>query len=330
MGNSSKIKRNHSPKIIPLFTKDSPQAQKTLKREILQKLSQCSSKCLNDVVTTSFEDLTLRVERYENLENSGEIVSIGDNLIEGVNRTTGGMLTPSNLVVLGNREVAIGHALEIISELPKHKLAGALFSLREEPKHLGQILLGMTADISLFRIEKGAIADTMWPALTRNAGNLCDSKLFINGRKDILIEEIIDEVIRLKGIYGRLDCVIIDNLEDLKSNSKDKYNFIKLLEELHILANEQESLILVLSQQDLKENIIKNREEKPIEQQSELEKGIRLHADFVYNLSEVKSHQGTVDFSYCNLRDGVQDGFEYFSKNIINYAAFKGLIGKEI
>jgi replicative DNA helicase len=317
-------------KIIPIFSDDSPQARKIRSREISQKISECSSKCLKDIVTASFEEVTMRAERYYKLEESGEITSAEDNLVEDINKITKGMLTAPNLVMLGNRnEIAIGHALEIFSELAKLNMTGVFFSLQERAAYLGQLMLGIAADISHFRVEKGAIADTMWPLLTRSSGDLSDSKLFLNDRKDVTFEEIKDEVSKLKKVYGHLDLVIIDNIEDLKSNSKDT-NFIDLLKKLHNLANEQDSIILVLARQDLKENICKNREEKPIEQQSELEKGIRLHADFAYNLSDVNPHQGTVDFSYCNLKDGIQDSFEYFSKDIVNYASFNGLIGREM
>ena len=166
-------------KIVPLFAADSPQAREIIRQEIAQKISRCSSKCLSDVVTTSFEELTMRAEEYEKKEDSGVVTSMGDTLIEGINKITAGMLKAPNLVLLGNREVAVGHALEIMSVMPEQK-AVAIFSMQKDTEYLGQLLLGFKTEISLFRLETGAIADTMWPTLTRAAGYLADSKLFLN------------------------------------------------------------------------------------------------------------------------------------------------------
>ena len=313
-------------KIIPIFKDDSPQARKRLKQEVSKKLSQCTSKCLNDVITTSFEELTLRVERYENLENSGEIVSIGDNLIEGINKITEGMLTSSNLVVLGNRQMAVGHALELMSELSSGDKVVAMFSMQERAAYLGQLLLGLKSNISLFRIETGAIADNMWPSLTRSAGYLSDSKVFLNDKKEIICEEIKNEVINLKKVYGHLDLVIIDNLEDLSSNSKGEGTFIDILEDFRILADEQKLLVLVLTQQDLDDCVSSIGES--IEPYSELQKGIKLYANFAYILRDLVPCKGSIELKYYNVKKGTAGKVSFFSKDLVNYASYHGLIEK--
>ena len=326
MDNLSKIKRNHSQKIIPLFANDSPQVQKTLKREILQKLSQCSSKCLNDVVTTSFEALTQRAVEYEKKEDSGLITSMGDNLIDGINKITEGMLTASNLVVLANCQMAVGHVLELMSELSSEDKVVAMFSMRERATYLGQLLIGLKANISLFRIKTGAIADNMWPSLTRSAGFCSDAKFFLNDKKDILAEEILEEVIRIKEVYGHLDLVIIDNLEDLMNNSGGGDGYINLLKAFRALADEQKLLVLIITQQDIVDYV--NDAGESIEQ-SDLQRGICLYADFAYSLSMVKAHKGTVDLTYFNIKNRTSDKVSYFSKHLIDYASFNGLIGEE-
>jgi replicative DNA helicase len=312
-------------KIVPLFAGDSPQARKRLRREISQKLSQCSSKCLNDVVTTSFQELTLRAELFENLEDSGEIASIGDNLLEGINKTTGGMLSSGNLVVLGNRQIAVGHALEIMSELSGHK-AVAMFSMQENAAYLGQLLLGLKAGISLICLATGSIADNMWPSLTRSAGDLSESKLFLNDKKEILVEEIKDEVIRVKKVYGHLDLIIIDNLEDLLRNSKGKHNLLDLFECFRGLADQQKVLMLLLSKVSL--DCMSTKCSGESIEQREFREAIESYADFAYTLGSLVPRKGTVELKYSNVKKGTSAKVSYFSKTLINYACYEGLIEK--
>ena len=73
------------------------------------------------------------IERQlEERDASGQMYSEGDDLVGNVNVTTKMSLTLPNLVIFGNRQMTLGHALEIIlSELSRDK-AIAMFSMQEK------------------------------------------------------------------------------------------------------------------------------------------------------------------------------------------------------
>ena len=327
MDNSGKIKREYSQKVIDLFAVDSWHARNALMRKTHHVLSQCTSQSLQyDVIGKSFKEMELRFETNGAFDR---VFSDGDSLVEDINKITEGMLTSPNLVILGNQQMTVGHALEItMSELQRDKVV-AIFSMRESAIYYGLLLLGLQAGVPLSNIEAGAIEDKMWPQLTQAVGYLSEGKLFINDKKDICIEEIRDEVVKLKRIYGHLDLIFVDKLEDFLSNSKGEDTVMDLLENFRTLAKEQKMLVVVLTQQEELGNLAgMDSEGEQTEPCGALQKGIKLYADFAYTIGNLMAPKGTAEFKYYNLQNETSGKISYFSKHLNNFAAYKGLIRK--
>jgi replicative DNA helicase len=126
----------------------------------------------------------------------------------------------------------------------------AYFSLEMSRDAVMMRILASEARINMKDIRSGKIADNVWPKLINVAGQVSDSKLFIDETSGISPFEIRARARRLKAQVG-LDCIIIDYLQlmDLKQKVESRERAVsEISKSLKALAKELEIPVIALAQ----------------------------------------------------------------------------------
>ena len=101
----------------------------------------------------------------------------------------------------------------------KAKKTVAYFSLEMSQQAVMMRILASEARINAKDIRSGRLSDAAWPKLIHAAGQLSESKLFIDETSGVSPLEIRSRARRLKAQHG-LDCIIIDYLQLMKLKEK--------------------------------------------------------------------------------------------------------------
>ena len=101
----------------------------------------------------------------------------------------------------------------------KSKKTVAYFSLEMSQQAVMMRILASEARINAKDIRSGRLSDAAWPKLIHAAGQLSESKLFIDETSGVSPLEIRSRSRRLKAQHG-LDCIIIDYLQLMKLKEK--------------------------------------------------------------------------------------------------------------
>jgi len=126
----------------------------------------------------------------------------------------------------------------------------AYFSLEMGRDAVMMRVLASEARINMKDIRSGKIADNVWPKLINVAGQVSDSKIFIDETSGISPFEIRARARRLKAQFG-LDCIIIDYLQlmDLKQKVESRERAVsEISKSLKSLAKELEIPVIALAQ----------------------------------------------------------------------------------
>ncbi|MGZ5280207.1 MAG: replicative DNA helicase, partial [Pseudobdellovibrionaceae bacterium] len=126
----------------------------------------------------------------------------------------------------------------------------AYFSLEMGRDAVMMRVLASEARINMKDIRSGKIADNVWPKLINVAGQVSDSKIFIDETSGISPFEIRARSRRLKAQFG-LDCIIIDYLQlmDLKQKVESRERAVsEISKSLKSLAKELQVPIIALAQ----------------------------------------------------------------------------------
>jgi replicative DNA helicase len=126
----------------------------------------------------------------------------------------------------------------------------AYFSLEMGRDAVMMRILASESRINMKDIRSGKIPDNVWPKLINVAGQVSDSKFFIDETSGISPFEIRARARRLKAQVG-LDCIIIDYLQlmDLKQKVESRERAVsEISKSLKSLAKELEVPVIALAQ----------------------------------------------------------------------------------
>ncbi|MBI3556492.1 MAG: replicative DNA helicase [Deltaproteobacteria bacterium] len=131
-------------------------------------------------------------------------------------------LHPGNLIIIAGRP-AMGKTSFVLNIAERaalrHKASVAVFSLEMAKEELGMRLLSGVAKIDASRLKTGRLGDHDWKNLTRAAGQLSSSKLFIDDTPALTVLEMRSRCRRLVSDHG-LNLIIVDYLQLMRGNSK--------------------------------------------------------------------------------------------------------------
>lgn len=169
-----------------------------------------------------------------------------------LDRMTSGM-QPGELIIIAARPSMGKTAFSL--NLAQHMAlrAGrtiAYFSLEMSRDAVMMRILASEARINMKDIRSGKIGDNVWPKLINVAGQVSESKFFIDETSGISPLEVRARARRLKAQHG-LDCIIIDYLQlmDLKQKVESRERAVsEISKSLKALAKELEIPIIALAQ----------------------------------------------------------------------------------
>lgn len=182
--------------------------------EIAQRKVNQSFAHVKDIVKDSFKIIEQLYEKKEAITG----VPTG---FEDFDKMTSG-LQPSDLVIIAGRP-SMGKtalALNMAGHAAIH--AGhkvAIFSLEMSKEQLVQRLLCSEARVDSSRLRIGFLHDTDWPKLTKAAGSLSESAIFIDDMAAQSVLEMRAKCRRLQREHG-LDMIVVDYLQLMRGNGK--------------------------------------------------------------------------------------------------------------
>ncbi|MBI3543416.1 MAG: replicative DNA helicase, partial [Deltaproteobacteria bacterium] len=131
-------------------------------------------------------------------------------------------LHPGNLVIVAGRP-AMGKTSFVLNIAERaairNKASVAVFSLEMAKEELGMRLLSGVARIDASRLKTGRLGDHDWKNLTRAAGQLSASKIFIDDTPAITVLEMRSRCRRLLADHG-LNLIIVDYLQLMRGSAK--------------------------------------------------------------------------------------------------------------
>jgi replicative DNA helicase len=275
--------------------------------EISEKKISPSFYPLSDIITDSFKTLESRSEHRELITG----VPTG---FHGLDSLTSG-LQPSDLIIIAGRP-SMGKtalALNIAQNAAvKEGTPTAIFSLEMSKEQLAIRLLCSRAKVDSFRLRTGFLNKEDWGKLTRAAGSLAESSIYIDDAPAISALEIRAKARRLK-MDKQLGLIIIDYLQLMKGRSSAERREIEISEisrSLKALAKELNIPVVALSQLNRKVEERQNkrpmlsdlRESGAIEQDADVIAFI--YRDEVYNTSEDNPNKGVAEVIVAKQRNG--------------------------
>ena len=167
----------------------------------------------------------------------------------------------------------------------------AIFSLEMSKEQLVQRMLCSRAEIDSTKLRGGFLAESDWPKLTRAAGMISESPVFIDDTPAITSMELRAKARRLQREHG-LDLVVVDYLQLMRASRRIESREREIAEissSLKALAKELSVPVLALSQlnrglearQDKRPQLSDLRESGSIEQDADVV--MFIYRDEVYN-----------------------------------------------
>ena len=275
--------------------------------EISEKKISPSFYPLSEIITDSFKTLESRSEHRELITG----VPTG---FHGLDSLTSG-LQPSDLIIIAGRP-SMGKtalALNIAQNAAVNEgTPTAIFSLEMSKEQLAIRLLCSRAQVDSFRLRTGFLNKEDWGKLTRAAGSLAESSIYIDDSPAISALEIRAKARRLK-MDKKLELIIIDYLQLMKGRSSAERREIEISEisrSLKALAKELNIPVIALSQLNRKVEERQNkrpmlsdlRESGAIEQDADVIAFI--YRDEVYNQSEDNPNKGIAEVIVAKQRNG--------------------------
>ncbi|QQR79459.1 MAG: replicative DNA helicase [Deltaproteobacteria bacterium] len=214
--------------------------------DIAQKRIKQSFFAMKDIVKESFRQIEMLSERKELV--TGVTTGFSD-----LDRMTAG-LQPSDLIIVAGRpsmgKTAFALSLAANATL-KGKVPCAIFSLEMSKEQLVQRLLCMEARIDSSKLRGGFLTDSDWPRLTRAAGELSESAIYVDDTPAINILEMRAKARRLQKEHG-LGLIIVDYLQLMRGLSSGgdsrEREISEISRSLKALAKELRVPIIALSQ----------------------------------------------------------------------------------
>ncbi|PIR26799.1 MAG: replicative DNA helicase [Deltaproteobacteria bacterium CG11_big_fil_rev_8_21_14_0_20_42_23] len=241
---------------------------------------------VKDVVKDSFKAIEQLYERKE-------LITGVPSGFKDLDRLTSGF-QPSDLVIIAGRP-SMGKTAFVLSILENaaidHGKYCAIFSLEMSKEQLVQRMLCSRAEIDSTKLRGGFLAESDWPKLTRAAGMISESPVFIDDTPAITSMELRAKARRLQREHG-LDLVVVDYLQLMRASRRIESREREIAEissSLKALAKELSVPVLALSQlnrglearQDKRPQLSDLRESGSIEQDADVV--MFIYRDEVYN-----------------------------------------------
>lgn len=213
--------------------------------EIAQQKVRPSFVSLKEIVKQSFKTIEQLYERKQSI--TGVTTGYTD-----LDRMTSGM-QPSDLIIVAGRP-SMGKtalALCIAQNAAGHSgTATAVFSLEMSKEQLVQRLLCSEAKVDASKLRGGFLSDRDWPKLTRAAGVLSESPIYIDDTPAINVLEMRAKARRLQRDRG-LGLIVVDYLQLMRGlghiESRER-EISEISRSLKALAKELHVPVIALSQ----------------------------------------------------------------------------------
>jgi len=181
----------------------------------------------------------------------------------------------------------------------KNKVPSVVFSLEMGKEQLVMRLFASLAKIDFGKMRTGHFQDTDWPRLTRAAGILHDSKIFIDDTPAISVLELRSKARRLKSEHD-IGLIIVDYLQLMKGgpNTESRQQEISdISRSLKALAKELNVPVVALSQ--LNRELEKRNDKRPMMSDLRESGAIEQDADVIMFV-----YREAVYCDACRKRDG--------------------------
>ena len=260
---------------------------------------------VKDVVKASFKAIEQLYEKKELVTGVPTGYKDLDMIMAG--------LQPSDLVIIAGRPSSgkTAFALNIVEYAAcDSKTSCAIFSLEMSKEQLVQRLLCSRAEVDSYKLRGGFLAENDWPKLTRAAGILSESKIFIDDSPMLTVLEMRAKARRLKKEKG-LDLLVVDYLQLIRSpgrmDSRER-EISEISRSLKALAKELHVPVVALSQlnrgvenrNDKRPMLSDLRESGSIEQDADVV--MMIYRDEMYNSESPDA--GKAEVIICKQRNG--------------------------
>ena len=181
----------------------------------------------------------------------------------------------------------------------KKKVASVIFSLEMGKEQLVMRFLASIAKVDFGRMRTGHFLDSDWPRLTRAAGILHDSKIFIDDSPAISVLELRSKARRLKSEHD-IGLIIVDYLQLMRGgpNPESRQQEISdISRSLKALAKELGVPVIALSQ--LNRELEKRADKRPMMSDLRESGAIEQDADVIMFV-----YREAVYCEHCRKRDG--------------------------
>ena len=241
---------------------------------------------LKEILKASFKTI-------EKLYNKKELITGVATGFTELDQITSGF-QPSDLIIIAGRPSMgkTAFCLNIAQNAAyESKIPIVIFSLEMSKEQLALRMLCSEARVDAHKMRSGFLTESDWPKLTRGAGRLSETKIFIDDTPGMGVLEMRAKARRLKAEHG-LGMVIVDYLQLMRGRStidSREQEISDISRSLKALAKELKLPVIALSQLNrrVEDRAVKKpqladlRESGAIEQDADVI--LFLYRDEVYN-----------------------------------------------
>ncbi len=213
--------------------------------QISQEKIKPSFVAVKDIVSSSFKAIEELYHKKEHITGIATGFRDLDELTSG--------FQPSDLIIIAGRP-SMGKTAFCLNVAQnsaiKHGTTVAVFSLEMSKEQLVMRMLCSEARVDASRVRSGYLSESDWPKLTRAAGTLSETSIFIDDTPAISVLELRAKCRRLQAEHD-LGLVIIDYLQLMKGRAKidsREQEISEISRSLKALAKELRIPVVALSQ----------------------------------------------------------------------------------
>lgn len=200
---------------------------------------------IKDIVKTSIENIDLLYQRKE------AITGVPTGFVDFDRMTSG--LQKADLVIIAGRP-SMGKSAFAVSMAEyacvDKNVPTAIFSLEMSKEQLVQRMLCSQAQVDAHKVRTGFLSPSDWPQLTKAAGKLSNSPMFIDDTPAITVLELRAKARRLKAAHN-IGLIIVDYLQLMQSSVKSdsrQQEISEISRSLKALARELSVPLIAISQ----------------------------------------------------------------------------------